>query len=212
MPDRTHLDMMPLGKLKISRSARPGEPVSDEFPAFCVVTFLESEEDAWVRKNYGVAGLRRHKLLRIATEAHEQRVTLSQEVLSFDILGCGLRTLQRDIALFASRGVFVPFQKAPQRKRQSGYLYQAAAAKMFLDDVPRLEISTRLYLQPEATNHYIREFARFAKWVSSGLSANQIKTVSTHSDTLIEEYLKLFQAYHTPDLFKSLDILTRSAS
>jgi hypothetical protein len=64
------------GKLKISpavQAARIAAGAKLETES-CLVTFVDSEGDTVIRKAYGVAGLRRHKLLRITGEAFEQAV------------------------------------------------------------------------------------------------------------------------------------------
>ena len=56
----------PTGRLKISRvvkSQKVGQTSTSPPAESCVVTFWEPEGDLKVRKAYGVAGLRRHKLL-----------------------------------------------------------------------------------------------------------------------------------------------------
>ncbi len=53
-------------------------------------------------------GLRRHKLARLAEEAHEQAGLLAQEGLA-QLLACDVRTVRRDIQhLKAKAGVNVP--------------------------------------------------------------------------------------------------------
>ncbi len=207
------LNMLPVGKLKVSRPVLSEGESATTLPHkthSCLITFLDPETDPWVRKAYGVAGLRRHKLLRLTGEAYEQKLNLNQEMVSFDILGCGLRTLQRDIAFFSSLGVLVPFQRSFRQPRQERFYYKVAAAKLFLDGMSKPEITARLYLHPGQTDQFIRNFAKLAKLADSGLSMIQIETVSKQPEVLIKECLELFKTYNTPNLFKALDLLTKA--
>ncbi len=188
-----------------------GDSADSRMTQTCVVTFWDPEGDLKIRKAYGVAGLRRHKLLRITGEAFEQSVPLSQDLVSFDILGCGLRTLQRDVAHFAKSGVFVPFQRlsAPDRKKR--YTYRVAAAKLYLEGRPQHEIAVALYQSTVAVETFIRDFAKVVRLATSGIGSSHIGTVSQVPEVLIEEYLLLFKEYNTPQLFMRLDLFTRTA-
>ena len=204
---------LPEGKLKISRLGRPlGQPSDEPEMLSCFVTFIDPEEDSLIRQTYGVAGLRRHKLLRITGEAYEQSVELSQEVISFDILGCGLRTLQRDVALFSSYGVHVPFQRSPNPARYKRFTYRVASAKKYLEGNTREEIASYLCHDVHSIGRFIDDFARFVRLAGSGISLAHISTVVDCPDNLLQEFLILFRDYNTPQLFKRLDLFAQSAS
>ena len=202
------------GRLKISRVVKSGKVAqTSTSPPLesCVVTFWEPEGDLKIRKAYGVAGLRRHKLLRITAEALQQSFPLSQDVVSFDILGCGLRTLQRDVAHFGTAGVFVPFQRVSLTDRKRRYTYPVAAAKLYLEGRSQQEIAAILYQTLEVVEGFIRDFAKVVRLATSGISSAHMGTVTQVSEVLIEEYLLLFKEYNTPQLFMRLDLFARTA-
>ena len=204
----------PTGRLKISRvvkSGKAGQTSTSPPVESCVVTFWEPEGDLKIRKAYGVAGLRRHKLLRITAEALQQSFPLSQDVVSFDILGCGLRTLQRDVAHFGTAGVFVPFQRVSLTDRKRRYTYPVAAAKLYLEGRSQQEIAAILYQTLEVVEGFIRDFAKVVRLATSGISSAHMGTVTQVSEVLIEEYLLLFKEYNTPQLFMQLDLFARIA-
>lgn len=204
----------PAGKLKISRVVKNGK-ADQASPSptvqFCVVTFWEPEGDLKIRKAYGVAGLRRHKLLRITSEALQQSFPLSQDLVSFDILGCGVRTLQRDVAHFGAAGVFVPFQRVSVTDRKRRYTYPVAAAKLYLEGRSQQEIAATLYQDLEVVEGCIRDFAKVARLAISGIASAHMGTVTQIPEAVIEEYLLLFKEYNTPQLFMHLDLFARTA-
>jgi len=203
------------GRLKISRvvkSGKAGQTSASPPVESCVVTFWEPEGDLKIRKAHGVAGLRRHKLLRITAEALQQSFPLSQDIVSFDILGCGLRTLQRDVAHFGAAGVFVPFQRVSLTDRKRRYTYPVAAAKLYLEGRSQQEIAAILYQTLEVVEGFIRDFAKVARLAISGISSTHMGTVTQVSEVLIEEYLLLFKEYNTPQLFMRLDLFARTAT
>jgi hypothetical protein len=202
------------GRLKISRPTKSGKAdhrTASRTAQGCVVTFWDPEGDLRIRKAYGVAGLRRHKLLRITAEALQQSFPLSQDLVSFDILGCGLRTLQRDVAHFATAGVFVPFQRVSAADRKQRYTYPVAAAKLYLQGRSQHEIAAVLYQNLETVESFIRDFAKVVRLATSGIGSNHIGTVTQVPELLIEEYLLLFKEYNTPQLFMRLDLFARTA-
>jgi len=202
------------GRLKISRPTKSGKAdhrTASRTAQGCVVTFWDPEGDLRIRKAYGVAGLRRHKLLRITAEALQQSFPLSQDLVSFDILGCGLRTLQRDVAHFATAGVFVPFQRVSAADRKQRYTYPVAAAKLYLQGRSQHEIAAVLYQNLETVESFIRDFAKVVRLATSGIGSNHIGTVTQVPEVLIEEYLSLFKEYNTPQLFMRLDLFARTA-
>ena len=213
MEERNETTFSP-GRLKISRVVKSGKVAqTSTSPPLesCVVTFWEPEGDLKIRKAYGVAGLRRHKLLRITAEALQQSFPLSQDVVSFDILGCGLRTLQRDVAHFGAAGVFVPFQRVSLTDRKQRYTYPVAAAKLYLEGRSQQEIAAILYQNLEVIEGFIRDFAKVVRLAISGISSAHMGTVTQVSEVLIEEYLLLFKEYNTPQLFMRLDLFARTA-
>jgi len=204
----------PAGRLKISRLTKSGKAdhrTASSTAQWCVVTFWDPEGDLRIRKAYGVAGLRRHKLLRITAEALQQSFSLSQDLVSFDILGCGLRTLQRDVAYFVAAGVFVPFQRVSVTDRKQRYTYPVAAAKLYLEGRSQHEIAAILYQNLETVASFIRDFAKVVRLATSGIGSNHIGTVTQVPEVLIEEYLSLFKEYNTPQLFMRLDLFARTA-
>ena len=212
--DENNETTLPTGRLKISRLAKSGKPERRTAPPVadsCVVTFWDPEGDLRIRKNYGVAGLRRHKLLRITAEALQQSFPLSQDLVSFDILGCGLRTLQRDVAHFSSKGVFVPFQRVSITDRRQRYTYPVAAAKHYLEGSSQQEIAALLYQNAEIIEGFIRDFAKVVRLAISGIGSAHMLTVTHLPEVLIEEYLVLFKEYNTPQLFLRLELFARSA-
>jgi hypothetical protein len=203
------LEPFPPGKLEISKLVRLNKTEVDDSShesGPCLITFLDPEKDRWVRKTYGMSGLRRHKLLRITGEAYEQSISLNQEVVSSDLLGCGIRTLQRDITLFASLGVWVPFQHV-SRNRAERYTYKVAVVKQYLEGTTKAQIASSLYHDPDRIAKFIADFSRFTQLAQSGLSSYQIEAVLQLPEALLEEYWALFKAYNTPQLFKKLELL-----
>jgi len=61
-----------------------------------VVTLDAGKEDEDIRSKYGLAAVRQARISRIAHEALDQGVSLTQEDLAFKHLNCSIRTVRRD--------------------------------------------------------------------------------------------------------------------
>ncbi|MEW5978039.1 MAG: DUF1670 domain-containing protein [Acidobacteriota bacterium] len=208
-------DNLPPGKLRVSGVGRGSSRVSsgsDPTEGWsCLLTLLDPADDGWIRRKYGVIGLRRHKLLRVTAEAYEQEGSLSQEVVAFDILGCGIRTLQRDLVLFSQLGVWVPFQRYSERNRLDRYLYKAAAVRHYLEGKSKHEIAELLYQRLEFVESLIVVFAKLTKLCASGIGKEHLPRVLDLPAATLEEYLALYRQFNTPARFKMLDVLAKAA-
>lgn len=177
----------------------------------CIVTIYNDSEDDYNRAAYGTTGLRRGKLLRIATEAWEQGVLLTHEDFAFKILHCGLRTIARDIKYFKERHIFVP-TRGQQMDIGPGTSHKILAVEMMLQRKNEHEIARLIYHSLKAIERYTVSFARVVMLKQKGFTVNDIAFVVQISSRLVEEYLHLFDTYKAnPDYKERLDEITGKA-
>jgi hypothetical protein len=171
-----------------------GKRISECQMRECVVTVYADHEDNQVRAQHGTTGLRRAKLLRIATEAWEQGVLLSHEDFAYRILHCGLRTIARDIKYFKDQNIFVP-TRGQQMDIGPGTSHKVLAVEHMIQRKDEYEISKRIYHSLNAIERYTTTFARVVLLKENGLSLEEIAFVVQHSQRLVREYLDLYQRY-----------------
>ncbi len=177
----------------------------------CVITVYNDSEDDYNRAEYGTTGLRRGKLLRIATEAWEQGVLLTHEDFAYKILHCGLRTIARDIKYFKERNIFVP-TRGQQMDIGPGTSHKVLAVELMLQRKNEHEIARLIYHSLKAIERYTVSFARVALLKEKGFTVKEIAFVVQSSARLVEEYLKLFDKYKTnPEYKERLDEITGKA-
>ncbi len=167
----------------------------------CLVTVYNDAEDDQIRAQYGTAGLRRNKILRITTQAWEQGVLLTQEDLAYRILHCGLRTVARDIKLFKEQNVFVP-TRGQQKDIGPGTSHKIMAVELMLKRKDELKIAQLLYHSLQAIERYTLSFARIAILNDKGFSIDEIAFVVQLSKRLVEEYIMLYQRYKFKSKYK----------
>lgn len=189
-----------------------GKPLKDCQLGECIVTLDAGGEDQVVRANFGVTGLRRAKLLRITTEAHEQGINLTQEDLAYRVLNCGLRTVRRDVAHFKEKGIFLP-TRGQQKDIGPGVSHKILAVRLLLERKSELKIARILYHSLTAIERYTVTFARVVLLTQRGLPPRDIAFLVQISERLVREYQELYQRYNTPEYQERLgEILSHAQS
>ncbi|HEY8369879.1 MAG TPA: DUF1670 domain-containing protein [Thermodesulfobacteriota bacterium] len=186
-----------VGRLKISgvlASEPAGKSLKDCEHGECFVTYDAGSEDQEIRRRFGVTGLRRMKLLRIATEAHEQGIDLTQEDLAYRILNCGLKTIKRDIAYFRKQGLFLP-TRGQQKDIGPVLTHQVEAVRMVIEGKPIWEIARRILHPPRAIERYLATFARVVALADSGAERRAAAASLGLSERLFNDFLALRDRY-----------------
>jgi hypothetical protein len=181
-----------VGQLKISgvlASEPAGKPLRDCSRGECFVTYDAGAEDEETRRRHGVIGLRRFKLLRIATEAHDQGIDLTQEGLA-KILGAGLKTVKRDIAYFRKHGIFLP-TRGQQKDIGPIAPHQVEAVRMTLDGLSDWEVSRRILHSPGMVARILAAFARVVGLLREGRATEEVGYLVDVPRRLVEDYRRL---------------------
>lgn len=205
--------MLP-GKMKIMvvDSREPaGKKLSECRMKAVVITMMCDEDkairkdwDAWQRETEGKYGknvsmstaLRRFRLLRVADEAHEQGGNLSQEDLAYNIFGCGLKTVRRDIKALKENGLIVP-TRGQQKDIGRGTSHKGQAVKWFLAGIETKEIARRMYHSLGAVERYIKAFTRVAFLVEQGHKLPEMSFLTGLSYSLCAEYKRVYETAET---------------
>jgi hypothetical protein len=171
-----------------------------------VVTLDAGQEDLEIRLRDGVTGLRRARVLRITTEAHEQGIDLTQEDLAYNVFGCGVRTISRDIAYFRNQGLFIP-TRGQQKDIGPGVSHKVFAVKLLLERKDPVAIARIIHHSLKAVERYTTTFARVAFLTNQGLSVPEISFTVQISQRLARDYQKLYRQYNKPEYKERLNEL-----
>ena len=99
-----------------------------------ILTLYAGEEDYRYRLEHetnGVAALRQHQILRMASEALDQGALLTAEDFAFRIFNCGLRTISRDLKELARQGEVVPL-RSQQKDAGRALTHRVQAVELYL--------------------------------------------------------------------------------
>jgi hypothetical protein len=178
-------------KLLVVAATEPAGKALDDCQKVTVCLTLDaSKDDFEVRCRRGVIGLRRARLLRLASEAREQGGLLSHEDLGFRLLNCGLRTIVRDIQVLRRAGVEVP-TRGQQQDIGPGQTHRAQAVRLFLEGLEPNEVAHRLYHTLGSIENYLTTFARVAFLARKGYGDDEIAFIIQRSSVLVGAYRQL---------------------
>ena len=200
-------DTIKPGQIKligILSSEPAGKPLKNCQRGLCIVTFNAGQEDQQVLFQGGVTALRRARVLRISEEAHDQGIDLTQEDLAYQIFGCGIRTIRRDIKALKSKGIYVP-TRGQQKDIGPGISHKVLAVRMYLERKTDLEIARTIYHSLKAVERYTITFARVILLLEKGFSPLEVTFVVQISERLVNQYQQLYKDYNKPPYRERID-------
>jgi biotin operon repressor len=187
-------------KLLVVAATEPAGKALDDCQKVTVCLTLDAGKDDFeVRCRRGVVGLRRARLLRLASEAREQDGLLSHEDLAYRLLNCSLRTVVRDIQVLRRAGVEVP-TRGQQQDIGPGQTHRAQAVRLFLQGFEPNEVAHRLYHSLASIENYLTTFARVVFLARKGYGDDEIAFIIQRSRVLVAAYRQLlrdFQGEHS---------------
>jgi len=156
------------------------------------LTLDAGEEDLEVRRRDGVIGQRRHRLQRLAHEAFQQGGVLTIEDLAYRLLGCGERTLCRDLQHFKQTDVVLPLRSTIHDMGRA-ISHREGIVKAWLHGQEYSEISRDLHHSIDAVRNYIDKFKRSVALAEEGFDTNAISFLVKLSATLVGTYYELYK-------------------
>jgi hypothetical protein len=191
-PDNRDLDHGRLKLLVVAAGEPAGKPLDECQKVSVTLTLDAGRDDQEVRQRYGIAGLRRARLLRLAAEARDQGGLLSYEDLAYRLLNCAVRTIIRDAGALRRLDLEVP-TRGQQQDIGPGQCHRVQAVRLYLSGLEANEIADRLYHTLGSIENYIVTFARVVFLASKGYDDDAIAFVIRRSSTLVAAYRRLHE-------------------
>jgi len=159
----------------------------------CKLTLNDPHSDYDILANYGLAGLRRHRLLRITREALDQGAVLSYEDLAI-ILTTSPATVRRDTGYLRREGKLI-VTRGWRQDMGPGISHKTQIIDMYLKGYTFTEIERRSNHSEKSVARYLRDFTQVIVLHKQNFSNVQIRQVTGLSQRLVDEYLDLFSYY-----------------
>ncbi len=174
-----------------------------------VLTLDAGEEDLLVKQQFGVQGLRRHRLERIVNEAFQQGGLLTIEDIANRLLNCGERTLCRDIKAFKDQDIILPL-RSTIRDMGKSVTHRALIVKQWLSGKEYSDIARATNHSIDAVANYVDKFKRVICLAKNNYEIKTIAFLVKLSPSLAQEYYDLHQAIEAvPHRREELDDLIK---
>ena len=202
--------------VKLSSGEISYEAVSAEEPAgkhirltrkvTLTLKLMDINSDFEVLANYGLAGLRRHRLERITRQAYDQNALLSYEDVSM-ILTTSPATIKRDVALLKKQGKFI-MTRGAKLDMGPGLSHKTAIIELYFKGYTFTEIETKTNHSELSAKRYLADFIQIASLLKQNFTLNQIRLIAQKSDRLVREYTQLYQYYSEKNNDRLFDLIT----
>lgn len=159
----------------------------------CRLTLNDTNSDFEILANYGLAGLRRHRILRLTREAYDQSALLSYEDLAI-ILTTSPSTVKRDIRHLKHDGKFL-MTRGAKHDMGPGISHKTQIIELYLKGYQFTDIEQKTNHSERAVWRYLRDFSQVCVLHQQGYPNAQIRIITNLSDKIIREYLQLLSEY-----------------
>lgn len=167
---------------------------------------IDFNTDLEALANFGLAGLRRHRLARLTRQAYEQNGLLSFEDLAM-LLTTSPATVRRDVYFLRQQGMFI-MTRGIKHDMGPGLSHKTIIIDLYLKNYTFTEIELKTNHSESSVKRYLADFIQIATLYSQHFSPNQIRLIARKSDRIVREYIQLYQTYHKQNNQRLLDLLT----
>ncbi len=167
---------------------------------------IEFNTDLDALANYGLAGLRRHRLSRITRQAYDQGALLSYEDLAM-ILTTSPATVRRDVLALRGQGLFI-MTRGTKHDMGPGLSHKTIILDLYFNGYTFSEIELKTNHSESSVKRYLADFMQVASLYKQNFSHQQIRLISKKSDRLVREYIQLYQTFHKQNNKRLNDLLT----
>lgn len=169
---------------------------------------IDFNTDLEALANYGLAGLRRHRLARITRQAYDQYALLSYEDLAM-ILTTSPATVRRDVQHLRRQGQFI-MTRGTKHDMGPGLSHKTIILDLYFNGYTFSEIERKTNHSETSVKRYLADFIQVASLYRQHFTENQIRLIAKKSNRLVREYIQLFQTYNKQDNERLHELLTPS--
>ncbi len=168
----------------------------------CRLKLNDVSSDFEVLVNYGLAGLRRHRILRLTREAYDQGALLSYEDLAI-LLTASPATIKRDIRHLRHDGKFI-MTRGVKHDMGPGLSHKTQIIELYLKGYQFTDIEQKTNHSEKSVLRYLSGFSQVITLHEQDFPPAQIRMITKMSDRLVKEYLQLLCEYENNDRLSQL--------
>jgi hypothetical protein len=167
---------------------------------------IDFNADLEVLANFGLAGLRRHRLARITKQAYDQGALLSYEDIAM-ILSTSPATVKRDARALRQQGKFV-MTRGVKQDMGPGLSHKTIICDLYFKGYTFSEIELQTNHSETSVKRYLADFIQIASLQMQHFSLQQVRLIARKSERLVREYLQLYNTYEHQNNQRLHDLLT----
>lgn len=169
---------------------------------------IDLNSDINALANYGLSGLRRHRLARLTRQAYDQGALLSYEDLAM-ILTTSPATVKRDVQLLRNEGLFI-MTRGTKHDMGPGLSHKTIILEYYFNGYTFSEIEQKTNHSETSVKRYLADFIQVASLHKQCFSQQQIRLIAKKSDRIVREYTQLYQTFSMQNNQRLTDLLTPS--
>ncbi len=170
------------------------------------INLIDLNTDLEALANFGLAGLRRHRLMRLTKQAYDQGALLSYEDLAM-ILTTSPSTIKRDVQLLKKQGFFI-MTRGAKHDMGPGLSHKTIILDLYFNGYTFSEIEQKTNHSETSVKRYLTDFMQVATLYKQGFSKPQIRMIAKKSDRLVREYIRIYQTFSKHDNQRLIKLLT----
>lgn len=167
---------------------------------------LDFNADLDVLADYGLAGLRRHRLARLTRQAYDQGALLSYEDLAM-LLTTSPSTVRRDVYQLRHQGQFI-MTRGMKQDMGPGLSHKTLIVDLYFKGYPFTDIERQTNHSETSVKRYLADFIQVATLYRQDFAPSQIRLIAQKSERLVREYIGLYETYQQQNNQRLRDLLT----
>lgn len=167
---------------------------------------MDVNSDFEVLANFGLAGLRRHRIERLSRQAYDQGALLTYEDLAL-LLTTSPATVKRDIFFLRRNGKFI-MTRGSKLDMGPGLSHKSVILDLYFKGFSFTEIELKTNHSETSVKRYLADFTQIAILYKQNFSHQQIRLIAQKSDRIVREYIQLYDIYYKLDNKRLLDIIS----
>lgn len=156
--------------------------------------------------NYGLAGMRRHRIERLTRQTYDQGALITYEDLAL-LLTTSPATVKRDIFFLRKQGKFI-MTRGTKLDMGPGLSHKSIILDLYFKGYSFTDIELKTNHSETSVKRYLTDFIQVATLYKQNFSLQQIRIIAQKSDRLVREYCQLYDIYHKLDNIRLCDILS----
>lgn len=157
------------------------------------LNLIELNTDLNALAQFGLSGLRRHRLMRLTKQAYDQNTLLSYEDLAM-LLTTSPSTVKRDVQMLRQQGLFI-MTRGTKHDMGPGLSHKTIILDLYFNGYTFSEIEQKTNHSETSVKRYLADFTQVAMLYKQNFSQQQIRMIAKKSNRLVREYIQLYQTF-----------------